>query len=518
MNQLLTFKSLSLAALLTMTASLLMAQNIDDALRYSQLSVGGSARVMGVGGSFGAMGGDFGVTSTNVAGLADYRSKELMFSLSYNQAKTETRQDGALIGENSDGREVILENLAFIAHNKPYYAEKLVTSNFAIGIQQYANFNQVISYETTSRGSIVEPFAADANSPGFDLDLDGGFDVGLADFGSAIYIDESTPNFFTHDLSTPILDNNGNIVSFDNSVRQDVDKEQVIERSGRVNELLMAWAGKFRGGLSIGVGMGIPFVSFQEDKFYKETDQADALPVFNQLNFNESFTTSGVGVNLKLGLGYTIAKKIRLGLGWQSPSYYRMTDNFENSFSYDCTLCETSDEVFQSPAGEFDYGLRTPMRTNLSIGYLLNREKLKGFLNFDVAMVDYASNKFNFALGASDPFLEEEADMENQRIRNELGRAYNYSLGTEVAYAKWRGRAGVSLVGAPFFNDAGIFNNVYAAGMGYRMDRIFFDLAYQYRSNEEGYSPYRNASGDPALQLTSDTQIHKLVLTIGFKL
>jgi len=45
------------------------AQSLTDAVRYSTLIPGGTARAMGVGGSFGAMGGDFGVLTINPAGI-----------------------------------------------------------------------------------------------------------------------------------------------------------------------------------------------------------------------------------------------------------------------------------------------------------------------------------------------------------------------------------------------------------------------------------------------------------------
>ena len=140
-------------------------QNLTDALRYSQLTSGGSARVMGAGGAFGAMGGDFGVTSLNVSGIADYRSSELIFSLSYNQANVTSTHEGEVVGENNDGKETIIENLAFIKHNKPY--GKMVTSNWAIGLQQYANYNQTIVFNTDTPGSIVERFALDANTDNY---------------------------------------------------------------------------------------------------------------------------------------------------------------------------------------------------------------------------------------------------------------------------------------------------------------------------------------------------------------
>ncbi len=46
-----------------------IAQNVDDALRYSQIFYGGTARFMSMGGAFTALGGDISSLSQNPAGL-----------------------------------------------------------------------------------------------------------------------------------------------------------------------------------------------------------------------------------------------------------------------------------------------------------------------------------------------------------------------------------------------------------------------------------------------------------------
>ena len=137
MKQSIIIKALLVIILSTFCLNI-QGQNLDDALRYSQLLPGGSARVLGSGGAFGAMGGDFGVTSLNISGLADYKSKELMFTLSYNQANTEVSNGETVIGDNS-GQEVIIENLAFITHKVPKNNEKLIASNFSIGCLLYTS-------------------------------------------------------------------------------------------------------------------------------------------------------------------------------------------------------------------------------------------------------------------------------------------------------------------------------------------------------------------------------------------
>src|SRR5674536_391977 len=54
-----------------------IAQNVDDALRYSQSFYGGTARFMSMGGAFTALGGDISSLSQNPAGLGVFRSSEI---------------------------------------------------------------------------------------------------------------------------------------------------------------------------------------------------------------------------------------------------------------------------------------------------------------------------------------------------------------------------------------------------------------------------------------------------------
>ena len=53
------------------------SQNVDDALRYSQIFYGGTARFMSMGGAFTALGGDISSISQNPAGIGVFRSSEI---------------------------------------------------------------------------------------------------------------------------------------------------------------------------------------------------------------------------------------------------------------------------------------------------------------------------------------------------------------------------------------------------------------------------------------------------------
>src|SRR5512137_1600713 len=70
-------KIVSLSAIIFLTISGLFAQNVDDALRYSQIFYTGTARFMSMGGAFTALGGDMSTLSQNPAGIGVFRSSEI---------------------------------------------------------------------------------------------------------------------------------------------------------------------------------------------------------------------------------------------------------------------------------------------------------------------------------------------------------------------------------------------------------------------------------------------------------
>ncbi|MBT8234399.1 MAG: hypothetical protein HKO66_08560 [Saprospiraceae bacterium] len=478
----------------------LYGQNLADAVRYSTLLPGGTARTMGAGGAFGAMGGDFGVLTINPAGVADFRSSDLSFSFSFNGGETSSLLKGGNSNVESHVSEPILDNIGVVFHARPN-GGSLITNNLAIGLNNHNNFRQDFLFSGSTKGSITERFAERANnrSPEF-FDV---FEAELAWETGAIYD-------FDEDL----------VYETDIDTIRDVYKQQDVSRSGKLNELVIAWAGKFRNNFNLGVGIGIPFVSFEETKIYQEIDEGDRIEFFDNLTFEERLVTKGTGFNFKIGAGYTIDRTIRLGLSYQSPTYFNLDDNYENNLNYTFTADNVRESYdSRSPEGRFEYKLTTPSRLTASVGTLIKTEKLKGFINVDAQLVSYASNRFNFTENNDSPSeLNYEREV-NALIKEDLRSTINFNIGGEVAYEKFRVRGGLGLVGSPYeIDDGATFNKVYSLGGGFRGERFYLDFAYQLRTIEEGYIPYQVLDDNRNQFVTNETDISKLIFTVGFKI
>ena len=70
------------ASALLLGSGSMFAQGEMDAYKFSQYDLNGTARYLSMGGAFGALGGDISAMRTNPAGLAIYRSSEIVTTVS----------------------------------------------------------------------------------------------------------------------------------------------------------------------------------------------------------------------------------------------------------------------------------------------------------------------------------------------------------------------------------------------------------------------------------------------------
>ena len=472
-----------------------------DALRYSRLQVIGSGRTMAVGGAFGALGGDFSVLSTNPAGIATYRHSEISLTpgLAFNQTLSDFE------GEESNQVETYtnLSSIGIVFGNPSTQSDsKWKTKNFALGTNRLANYYQKFHFEGLSQGSITERFVdlAQGVSPGnFNY-----FEEGLAYEANILYEDSAFPN-------------EPNRYTADVDSSQSTYKTTDFESSGHSNEFVISFGGNYMHRLYLGGTIGVPFVRYSQRRDYVEDDRAGEIQYFDELTFTEQFTTTGLGINLKIGAIYRLNQMIRLGAALHSPTRMTLSDDYRSSMSslIDFTGTGAPPELTNSEpsVGNFQYSLRTPWRAIGSIALLL---KKKGFVTAEVEYLDYSNSRFSYvALNDSDESYLQDL---NGTIDNKYGGTLNVRLGGEVVLSKLRLRAGYAIYGSPFragvaFEDA-VITNV-SVGAGYHGKTTFVDFAFVNSSSQEEYVPYVAPNSVPSvLNQTNNTNI---VLTVGYK-
>src|SRR5690606_14513849 len=83
-------KKLKSLFILMLSVSAIYAQDISDAVRFSQSEIQGTARFRAMSGAFGALGGDMSAVSINPAGSAVFTQSHASFSLSNLSSKNKT--------------------------------------------------------------------------------------------------------------------------------------------------------------------------------------------------------------------------------------------------------------------------------------------------------------------------------------------------------------------------------------------------------------------------------------------
>ncbi len=476
----------------------LRAQSAADALRYSRLVMGGTARSIGAGNAFGAVGADFSVLGTNPAGLGLYRATEFNFTPGIYTINTETTFEDAPYFSDAQRTRFVLPNIGLSIYS-PLRGEKWKALNFGLGLSRMADFNQRFSYQGESNGSIAEMWLQ--NAQGTAPDNLNPFSEKLAYLGYIL----DNPNATTE--YTSVLDASSRTF-----------KEESLLSKGGIDDLQMGLATNYMDKLYLGFGLNVSFLNYKSERTYAESDLSNTEPDFVSLDFREELSTGGVGVNLKLGAMYRALPWLRIGLGVHTPTWYRLNDQFSSSLTssayYQAQLYEGTNE---SPEGKFTYNLRTPMRVLGSVVFL---SKKIGFFSAEVEFLDYGSAKFDFL----DNFNQGDQQflrVLNQQISNQYAGAINARLGGELLLDIFRLRAGYGFYGSPFQNvGSGGEREDYHAfsfGAGLRERRFYLDLAYRYLYTRSTYLPYVAPNTPNSTEIVNQLGGNLFLVTIGFR-
>ncbi|HRH01601.1 MAG TPA: hypothetical protein PLI68_05520 [Bacteroidia bacterium] len=483
------------------------AQNQVDALRYSQITYGGTARYVGVGGAFGAFGADASALSSNPAGIGMYRKSDLTFTPTFYNGNTTSAYNGAT---NRDAKlNFNFGNAAFIINipkAKNDGSKEWKSLSFGISYNRQNNFHNRIFIEGNTNGSsLLKQYVAEANGYNpLSLNLFGN------DLAYQTYLIDTIPG----ETNSYFANTNFNSATHKKS----------IEQSGAMGETALSFGANYNNKLYLGASIGFDKIKYEESSRYEESDN-DTGKTGNYISLykmdlkkfvlDEKYSTSGRGINLKAGAIYSVFDWLKIGAAVHSPTYfYSMTDTYSDSITAMYSYFETPDSTgyypngrtltYSSPEGLFEYSLSTPFRAIASIGFLINK---RGLISADYEYVNYSQARLN---SDNDEFRNA-----NKSIQMEYTAASNIRIGTEWRFEPFSVRAGYSYYGSPYKDK---INNgsrsTYSIGFGYKLEVFYLDIAYQLTQSKERYYMY-----DAGFVNESSNKIQSgaLLTTVGFK-
>lgn len=474
------------------------AQTLADALRYSQTTFGGTARNMGVGGALGALGGDFSVINVNPAGLGLYSSSEFVLTPGLRFANANTDYlDNTLTDSRTN---FFVGNIGLVLtrlddNNLNRENSGWQTINFALGYNRSNNFNT----RTAFRG-----FNANHSFSTFLAEVANGIDETDLFFGDERPFDASLAyNSFVID---PVPDTNQYTGIAENG---NVQQEQFTSSRGGMDEMVMAIGANYKHRLYLGATLGIPLVRYREEIRLVETDVNNLYGDFDNYEYNEMFTSNGVGFNLKLGLSYRINSTFRVGAAFHSATSLSLDETYLTSITSEFSDDVGSPYVEESPSLAYSYQLQTPWRLVFSGAAVL---KKYGFITLDYEFVDYRKSTFQ----SDDLDFSSDFEALNTLIDSTFTTASNLRIGAEFARNIWRLRTGFALYTTPFRDGTANTRINLTLGAGIRQKSFFVDLAYVLTTYKSFYQPYTLVN-QPVATAAENHRVGTMVASVGFR-
>ena len=499
-------------------AGKLFAQVPEDALRYSWYPQNATARVLAVGGAMGSLGGDITATFVNPAGLGFYKTGDAVLTPGFSMNKNSTSYFN---NKNSNTKNTLNFGPSGFVLGAP--SSKAGQSfAFSIAVNQNASFNNIIHLNAlNNKSSFSEQIAEEfANS---NLSIDD-----VLNANSALPY-TSAPALYTYLIDTVTVGGKTIIKAAPEYI---LDAGQALQQdfykvtSGGIYEIALGGAVNKNDKWMFGGTIGIPIVYYKSNTTIKESDtSSNTNNYFNSFEYNDNFTTSGAGVNLKLGAIYRPQEYLRFGLAIHTPSFMWLKDKRLTTLN-----TQVENPVLNSSSSSLDFtngepGLSkyvqsSPWKAILSGSYVFRETqdvtRQRAFLTADVEYVNYNGSRFHADNSASGLDTKTYYKGLNAVIKDEYKGSFNFRAGGELKFNTIMARLGFAYYGSPYKeSDLKANQTLLSSGLGYRNKGFFIDVTYIHNLTKDVTFPYRLETG--SYYATSNQTKENIVATVGFK-
>jgi hypothetical protein len=496
-----TIRMSVLSVLLAVFAIPAVAQNGDDALRFTERTPGVTGHSMALSGAGMAGLPDASAFVTNPAGLG-WMSRS---SASGSLALLNSRSLGAY---NAPGfQSSIEESIAHTGVGSLSYLFKVPTTrgSMVIGaaLSRMTTFDRGLAFDGDNGSNSITDYFMPYTSE-FTLVEDGG-DL-FPEFSRTLsFIAFET---YAIDLDQGRLDA-GEPVPFLPAVSAGtVAQTGWMEETGGMTELNFGGAVEVAPDVMVGISMNIPVGNYErirvleEDDYLNDNDGFGGTTDFNFLHFSERFTSELVGVNGRFGVSAKANENLYLGATIETPTYFAIDETYstylETEFDNGDFFSYGDGPGQDAGSGEFDYTLRTPWRLGMGGRFMVSDLSLLA----DVEWVDWSQMEFDAS--------RYDFQSENMEIRNALDGVINVRLGATYDFGSTQVRAGAAFhpdpraeqpsvsEGFPHVDRGRTFTSL---GVGHHFgDRMSIDLAWMAERFDDRADLYTDVSGAPYVQ------------------
>ncbi|ALJ06450.1 transporter [Pseudalgibacter alginicilyticus] len=474
-------KKLNLLFISILSVSFLNAQNITDALRYSQNEIQGTARYRALSGAFGALGGDMSAVSANPASSAIFNQSHASFSASNSNTRNDTRYFNGMGNSSASNFDISQGGAAFVfASNKSLWKK----FSFGIAYDKTNNFEDTwyaAGTNTNDDGnfsnSIASYFYDYANNPSIPVRL-GDISLLTNETKNQAYADIGSVFGNTHQQAflgyqSFILDadddNDDNNTSYYANVGTgNFTHDYTYASTGYNGKIAFNLAAQYNDNLYLGLNLNSHFLNYNKSTLLVETNaNGEAI---NFIEFENNLSTTGSGFSFQLGGIIKVTNEFRIGLTYDSPIWYTIEEETSQYLDTNALIDGNYNPINPQTTNVYpQYKLQTPGKFTGSLAYVFGTQ---GLLSFDYSRKDYSATQFK-------PTNDPDFQVENANISDKLDAASTYRLGGEYKLQQFSFRGGYRFEESPYKDGITVGNlNGYSLGIGYNFGNTKLDLTY----------------------------------------
>jgi len=439
--------------------SIAQEMTTSDALRYAVDNMNGTARFRGMGGAFGAVGGDLSAIGINPAGSLFFSNNFASASISNYNTNNNANYFGTKNKENYSTLD-LNQIGAVLVFNDNSGSSDWNKISIALNYDNTNNFdNRLFTAGINPYNSISQYFVNQANFVANTQFNDYQYEMAYETY--IINPHPTTPNQFVSNVSP-----GGNYY-----------QDFYSTSNGYNGKITANVASSYKNKLFLGLNLNAHFTDYVVTTSLYENNNnplnPNTQPTISNIVFDNQLSTYGSGFSFNLGAIYKVTNSFRLGASYESPTWYNLNDELvQDLYTYDNVNVPSGDEsrYFGSPIFIFPtYRLRTPSKITGSATYIFNK---KGLISIDLATKDYSNIQFK------NTNQNDFRDL-NSQMSSEMKNAYEIRIGGEYKIKQWSIRGGYRFEESPYVVDTAMGDLTgYSAGLGYNFGENRLDLSY----------------------------------------
>ncbi len=506
-------KKIMILIISILAMSTTFAQDITDALRYSQDDIQGTARFRALSGAFGALGGDMSAVSINPAGSAVFVNSHISMSLSNRHVKNKSQYFNGNASSSFSNIDLSQSGVAFVFNNRNSNSG---WNKFTIGIsyEQVQDFdNGWYAYGTNPTNSIDSYFLDYANG----LRL-GEISALPGESYSQAY--REIGNFYGYGHQQAFLgyesfilepaDFNDDNTSYSSNINGgNYNQDYRYATSGYNGKFTINAATEYNKRVYIGVNLNSHFVNFNRSTYLLEGNN-NSSSIVSRVDFENNLSTIGSGFSFQLGTIVKITDGLRAGFTYNSPTWMNIS---EETTQYIRTVRDDNGTNISQVINPLViniypiYRLQSPGKITGSLAYVFSNY---GLLSFDYSLKDYSNTKFK-------PTSDRYFSQQNTIINNSLTTASTYRVGGELKFNRLYIRGGYMFEESPY-KDGNTIGDLsgWSTGLGYNFgNTVKLDLAFDQSKRESTPQLYNVGLTDT---VNLDSTISNFTMTVVFNL